>query len=276
MSSTYLSQNNWTSPDLTKQQLATYLLKDNIKVNEAIVNFFGATGIAGFRFHLPQREQIKLESEATDHYIENNTPVQDHIARRPVTLTLNGLHGEYFYSVNQVQDMVSKVVPTLALVKQFLPKLSDATKQIKAKYNESLKSADFYNASLDKETSKFQKFGTGLTTLNSVDLFKIFQDVYKLKSAQTRAYFFFEALWQSEALLSVETTWKRFDNMIVTNIQALRDENADITDFSVSFKQLDVTQSLYRDYKNAAGRTREELAKTVRKGVDKGQEVKTI
>ena len=48
--------------------------------------------------------------------------LQDNISQKPITVTLTGLQGEYFYSVNQIEDTISKVVPTLSLVKQFLPK----------------------------------------------------------------------------------------------------------------------------------------------------------
>lgn len=271
---TLLAQIN--KQNINPTALAKNLMKNSIDVEEAIVNILSTTGIAGFRFHIPESEQLRMQSDITDHYTDINTPIQDHIARKPIRITLNGLHGEYFYSVNQVQDMVSKVAPTLALVNQFLPKLSDATKQIKAKYNESLKSADFYNASLDKETSKFQKFGTALTTLNGVDLFKIFQDVYKLKSAQTRAFLYFEYLWKANHPFSVETSVKRYDNMVIEDLQPKRDKNADIIDFIIIFKKIEITTSKVETIRNAAGRLKEQIAEVTQKGLDKGQEVDTL
>lgn len=273
--------------EVNKTQLATKLLKEHTDIEEAVVNILGSTGIAGFKFHIPKREQIKMQAEATDHYIDTNRPVQDHIALKPVTITLNGLHGDYFYSVNQIEDMLAAVVPTLSLVKQFLPKLSDATKQIKTAYQKNLEiqklvnkdiadlagGSDIYYKDLDRDDKTRSALDAVL--LNRQDLFSLAQQLYKLKSAQTRAFFFFEALWKSRAIFSVETTYRRYDNMVITSATPLRDENADITDFTLTFKQLNFTTSLYKSYENVAGRLRQQLAQTANKGLDKGREVPT-
>ena len=107
-------------------------------------------------------------------------------------------------------------------------------------------------------------------------MFKIFQDLYKLKSAQTRAFFFFDAMWKSKALFSVETSWKRYDNMCIQTLIPKRDNNADITDFNITFKQISRAQTKYETLKNAAGRTRQQLMKKQNKGIDKGQKVETV
>ena len=88
---------------------AQEIFKKFVDVDTAIVNVLSNTGIAGFKFHVPQTEQVKMENEVTDYYIDTGTAVQDHIAQKPVTITLTGLQGEYFYSVNQIEDMLAKV-----------------------------------------------------------------------------------------------------------------------------------------------------------------------
>lgn len=264
--------------EINKSELATKLFNEHTDLESAVINVLGATGIAGFKFHIPKQEQIKMQAEVTDHYIDTNQAVQDHVALKPITISLNGYQGDYFYSVNQIEDTIAAVVPTLSLVKQFLPKVSAATKQIKAKYYQTLKSKAFVKSIYDKNTNILDNISSGIDAvlLNNQDLFKLAQQLYKIKSAQTRAFLFFEALWKSRAVFSVETTWKRFDNMIITSITPLRDENADITDFTINLKQLNFTTSIYRNYNNTAGRRRNQLAETAKKGLDKGREVPTI
>lgn len=272
----YLTTLNQKYGQVTQSVAVQNILKESIDVGTAVVKILGATGIAGFKFNIPQREQIKLHNEVTDHYVDTNRPVQDHIAARPVTITLQGLQGDYFYSVNQIEDTLAKVVPTMALVKQFLPKLSAATMQIKSAYNKKALDLSFAKDIYNQGLSVGDKLGLGFKVLNETDVFAIFQQLYKLKSPQTRAFFFFESLANSKAIFSVETTYKRYNYMVITDIQALRDENADITDFTLTFKQINVTASLVRDLNNAAGRTREQLAKEVNKGVDKGKKVEGV
>ena len=259
---------NQVTPSQRSIDIYRELVKARLYAGEAIVNVLGNTGIAGFKFHIPEKEQIKMQSDVTDHYVDNNSPVQDHIAKKPITITLNGFQGDYFYSVNKIEDTLAKVVPTLALVKQFVPRLPDSTKQKLAQ--------KYLQASINKEIPvALQNNGTEYT-LNSIDLFKLFQDLYKLKSPQTRAFFFLESLWKSNATFTVETTWKRYQNMVITDITPIRDNNADITEFTVSFKQINTTASLVQSLDNATGRTHQQLAQLANKGVDKGKKKETI
>nr|DAJ74789.1 MAG TPA: hypothetical protein [Caudoviricetes sp.] len=253
------------SPDNPKLR-AKDTFKKAVNIGEAIVSILSNTGIAGFKFHVPTHEQVNMESDITDHYIDTNSPVQDHIARRSVTITLQGYQGEYFYSVNPIEDMLAKVIPTMSLVKQFLPKLPDSTKQNFAKK---------YQEWTGIDTPEALK-STGQDNYNRIDLFKIFQDLYKLKSEQTKAFFFFQAMWQSEALFTVETSWKRYDNMVIQKLTPQRDNNADITDFSITFKQISKTTSKVESVENAAGRLKAQNAQVTEKGIDKGKEVSII
>lgn len=243
-----------------------------VDVKDAIVSVFTSTGIAGFKFHCPQREQVHMESDITDHYTDINSAVQDHIARKPITITLNGFQGEYYYTVHPIENMVSKVAPIFTLVEVFKPRLDDWTKQIKARREE-------------LPLIQLQEDGTGTKTyqnkiiekeFNAIDLWKIFQNMYKFKSAQTRAFFYFEALWQSEILFSIETSWKRFDNMVIQKVDPIRDNNADITDFAVIFKQIGITTSKSESIEKVAGRLKEQAAQIIKKGIDKGKEVDTL
>lgn len=261
------------------ENLTTRLFKENIDVGTAIVSVLSNTGIAGFKFNVPQSEQVNMQSEITDHYIDTNRPIQDHIALRPVTLTLTGLQGEYFYSVNQIEDLLAKVVPTLSLVKQFLPKLSAATEQIKfgkKSYQQNIQGLETSYSNFDKKVPLQDKFQLAWNTFNGEDLFKDFQDIFKLKSSQTRAFLFFQAMWQSRARFTVETTWRRYDNMAITDVIPIRDQNADITEFTVKFKQINYAITQTTDVSNAVGRTKEALSKIISKGLDKGREVNTI
>lgn len=287
----FIEKQNEKYAQINKEDYAKSLFKENVNVGEAIVNILSNTGIAGFKFNVPQREQVEMQSEVTDHYTDINRPIQDHIALKPITITLNGLHGEYFYSVNRIEDALAKVTPTLSLVKQFLPRISPQVMKAKMRYQENLKTtltgyafnmsgySDWDGKFTNKEQSLIRKTAlkdTLMDELNDVDLFQTMQDLYKLKSSQTRAFLFFEALWKSKARFTVETTWKRYDNMVITSVKPLRDENADITDFTLSFKQINRAVTEVTNLKGAAGRLSQQLAQTNKKGLDKGKEVKTI
>lgn len=264
----FLSTLNNTYGKVKETELAQALLKKSTNGSTAVVSILETTGIAGFRFHLPETEQVKMENEITDHYIDTNSAIQDHIAQKPITITMHGFQGEYFYSVHPIQDTLAKVIPTISLVKQFLPKLS--------KQDMKNKTAKLKEVEISQTGALKAGVEVSTNTFNALDLWNLFQELYKLKSAQTRAFFFFEALWKSKAVFSVETTWRRYDNAVILNITPLRDKNADITDFNVSFKVMNFTQSKSEDAKKAAGRVAQQKAEITQKGVDKGKKVSSI
>lgn len=249
-----------------------------LSVKDAIVGIFTNTGIAGFKFHIAHSEQVNMESNITDHYVDTNSAVQDHIARRPITITLNGYQGEYYYSVHPIQDMISKIGSALTLVEVFKPQLDAFTNQIKIRQAQrSLIALNNGDTTAADEYGKLAgRKEINLKQHNAIDLFKLFQNIYKLKSAQTRAFYYFEALWKSEILFSVETRWKRYDNMVIQKITPLADNNADITDFSITFKQISITTSKSESIKDVAGRLKDQSAAITKKGIDKGKEVNTL
>lgn len=273
VSETFINDRNQKYGGINKKQLAQSMLKKTVDAGSAVVNILGATGIAGFKFHVPESELVKFESDITDHYTDTNSAIQDHIALKPVTITCTGLIGDYFYSVNQIEDFLALIVPTLTLVKEFIPQIRNITQKEKivtsTEDNPQVekKSDGSYTISGGAETARYKY------TFNGMDLFSLFQSLYKLKSAQTRAFLFFEALWKSRATFSVETTWKRFDNMAVQSIEPKRDRNADITQFTITFKQMDFTQSKTETIQEYANRMTQQKADIAYKGIEKGESI---
>lgn len=253
---------------IDKNIVAQKMLKGVADIGTIVVNIIGATGIAGFKFHVPQTEMVNFENEVTDHYIDTNSAIQDHIVQKPITITVSGLVGDYFYSNNEIEDMVALITPTLALVKEFLPNITDRT--VKRLTDAQSGHINLPNIQIPDENVYFQLQSEKNFEFNIVDLFKLFQNLYKIKSAQTRAFIFFECLWKSRARFSVETTWKRYDNMIVQRVQAKRDNNADITEFSITFKQISLVGVYTETIEQSANRMIQARSPIANKGIENG------
>lgn len=253
---------------VNKKNLAQKMWKGAINVGEAVVNILGATGIAGFKFNVPQTEQVRFENEITDHYVESNYAIQDHIARKPVVITLSGLVGDYFYTVNEIEDLLALITPTITLVKELIPQITSVVQRQKINFSNEQK-----QKLLKQEDGSYRVVVNGKQNeyeFNTMDLFTLFQSLYKLKSPQTRAFLFFEAMWKSGARFSVETTWKRYDNMVVQSITPKRDNNADITEFTIVCKQMEFVSSKVETIDEYKNRTQLQKAQVTNKGVVKG------
>ena len=63
-------------------------------VKPEIPQFAQQGEVSGFLFDVKGRDELTLASNITDHYVENNSAIQDHIALKPITIRLNGFVGE--------------------------------------------------------------------------------------------------------------------------------------------------------------------------------------
>lgn len=264
------------------EQAISFLKESDIQ--GAIVSVFDSTGIAGFRFNVPKMEQIKLSNDITDYYSDSNKAINDHVAHKPVIITVSGLQGEHFYSIHELQDMISAVGTTLKTIAAFKPETNPVETQLRSKWNNFLKQNQTYTLSSTNNYAvpvglslkqKAQNFFNEFKTYNAIDLFQLFQTLYKFKSAQTRAYLFFETLRMADKPFTVETRWKSFNNMYIQDVTVLGEDTADITDIQVTFKQMNFANSQAVKI-NAAGRTQQQYWKEINKGLDNGTKVETI
>ena len=51
-------------------------------------------GIGGYLFDIAGDDEVRLKAAISRHYVENNTPISDHIALEPEQITLRGLVAE--------------------------------------------------------------------------------------------------------------------------------------------------------------------------------------
>lgn len=261
---TFLDNLNDKYGTVNLKTLAKKMLKTSVNAGEIVINILGSTGIAGFKFQVPQSELVKFENDITDHYTDKNIPFQDHIAQKPVIVTVTGLVGDYFYSNHEIESILSQVVPTITLVKEFLPKFTSTFERQKMQMPVNTIAVNEENVLLYTgiENNQFR--------FNGIDLFKMFQDLYKLKSAQTRAFLFLEALYNSRSIFTVETGWKRFNNASILNVQAKRDKNLDVTEFQATFKLMRFSQTLTETLDEYKNRVEQQKAEMTVKGITKG------
>lgn len=201
-----------------------------------VVAPLNAFGLGGFVFDSQGESIAHLSSEITDHYTEDNKAVQDHVAIRPIKITLKGYVGEVVYSTqSQSSQFLQQAVKKLTSISAFLPELSASATQLQ----ETIQAPSQSNVTL-------------------ADAANIYGDVKNLLassgfgSKQQNAFSFFKALMNEKVLLGVQTPWQFLTNMMIETIVAIQDENSlFITDFSVTLKQMRFAQTLTTAYSAA-------------------------
>lgn len=186
-------------------------------------------------FHYEGEQSVSLESDISDHFVENNISVEDQIALHPETITAHGYIGE----LNDIAPLglgaARELANRLTTVQGYVPSL---TTTALIAYNEAEFAYRLALSALNTAASAVNSigsllpgslgFGNGATQNNQQMMFQKFY-----------------SFWKSRTLFTVQTPWAVFKNMAIKSLRAIQDdETRVITNFEVVFKMIRTTKSL--------------------------------
>lgn len=192
-------------------------------VTKSVVSPIVNLGIAGFEFDIAEEHKSELTAEITDHFVEDNSTIQDHISIKPEKLTLRGFIGELTDIRSTAKTVVIELFEKLTIVAGLLPVLDNAATQSQRLIEESKKDdgVDFLK----------DEVGTG------VDIFQAIKQLIPPSTNQERGYRFFKALFEAKQLVAVDTPFGFFSAMAIENVVATQSDNAFTSDFTVTLKK---------------------------------------
>jgi hypothetical protein len=215
-----------------------------------------SNGVNGFVFDVLGDEEMILDSEITDHYVEENYAIQDHIARHPERFVLRGYVAELtdLFSFSALSILTN--IQSLSSIGGFLPEFSEQATEAYAKI------ADVVS-----------KVGEVINQARNV--FDMFSNFDTSATKQQRAYNYFYTLWLSNTLCTVETPYGILTDMAIESVRALqRSETRFVSDFTVTFKKIRVTSTIsFSQYPEGSGRWLEMLSGVQNNGQTAGQSV---
>lgn len=204
-------------------------------------NSDGSTSLAplspSLLFHYEGEQTALIESDITDHYVENNTTIQDQIALKPEIVTARGFIGELNNVVPAFLQPLQTIANTLITIDAYVPQLSPsaliAYNQVVLLYQNAESIAQSAVAAWSSlsgaEGSEIGDIGSGVFTSGSVIV----------QNKQQKMFQQFYGYWYRRTLFNVQTPWAIFTNMAIKSLRAIQDaETRMITDFEVTFKKI--------------------------------------
>lgn len=180
---------------------------------------------AGFVFNIVGDEDAQFQSDITDHFVEDNTAVQDHIAVRPERYTLKGFVGELSNMPPFSLGVIADLIPRLSILESFLPTFTTQAKQV-------------YNA-----LSQVQAL-VGNAIKQPATIYGLFTQKNTNVTQQQNAYNFFRQSWFTRQLMTIQTPYRVYTNMAIENVRVTqRDESNMVSDFSITFKEIRTVKS---------------------------------
>jgi len=220
-------------------------------------------------FHIEGENQAQLSSDITDHYVEDNTAINDQIALKPEVITVNGFIGELNNVVPEALKPLRIAADRLQILTAYTPELSVASQVAYNAAEQLYRSAINAKAAIDSWRT-VNLSGQQVNVIGSNGLRD--QTPNQSQTQQQIAFQQFYGYWKKRTLFTIQTPWAIFQNMAILNLRAIQSEDTKvITDFEVTFKMMRFaevkrTQTLYTPA-NFQGRLQNQGASEVNLGV---------
>lgn len=233
-------------------------------------------GIGGFLFDIPDDEEIRLRSQITNYFLENNTSIQDNITVEPAVITLRGVIAELSLGIplnppTAQSATVNPLIPAMMPVMTPQQQEAYAEKQQQA----ALTATAGVNQAAANGTSQslyayyLNQTGAG----NSLELQQLGLGAY---SKQRAAFLYFQQLQAGQQLCSVETPFGIYEQCGILEVRAIQDGRTRyMSEFTVTFQEMRFAGDATVQTGNLAGRTALALSPVTQDG-NAGQTPSTI
>lgn len=209
-------------------------------------------------FHYNGEERIDLESDITDHYVEDNTAVTDQISLKPETVTVRGFIGELNNVPPYGLQTLKAAADKLSAISAYAPAVSVTALEA---YNAAFEAYQVAANAIDAGVNawNFLSGGGGENVIGDSGLGKSFDaatgNVSNWQTRQQVAFQQFYGYWRARTLFTVQTPWAVLQNMAISRLQAIQEDGTTVvTDFVVTFKMIRMADLGTSDGSNLQGR----------------------
>ena len=182
-------------------------------------------GVSGFVFNVIDDEEVFVDSDVTDHFVEQNYAIQDHIALKPIHFTLKGLMGELTYLIGQSSNPILNSILALAPLTEVNPEFNVQDSQV-------------YSAIAGAIAQASEIFNL---IPNPASLIA---NLSNIQTQQQAAFNFFLNMRNNRQLVTIQTPYGLLTNYIIESFRALQPgDSRFLSHFTVTFKQIQVVST---------------------------------
>lgn len=192
-----------------------------------------------FLFDYEGEQTADLVSDITDHFIEDNTAIQDQIALKPIRVTTKGFVSELNDVVPSFLQPLKTVAQKLTVIGSYAPSTSQTALLA---YNQAFQAyqiaTNLINSAVGAWSSISGGTGTSVVT-GDLPLFRL-----PNQTKQQTAFQSFYGYWINRTLFTIQTPWAIFTDMAIEKIHPIQSEDTlTFTTFECTFKQIRTAQS---------------------------------
>jgi hypothetical protein len=216
-------------------------------------------GIGGFTALVTIEENTTRTANIPATVVEDGSYVNDHIILDQIVLSIKGDVSDVYIERSPVTEALTRAQAEVGVVTQYAPPRTQAqVQQVNALINDLTDAVRRVDALLDSGQQVLNYFGN------------------KDQQSKTNRELFLDAMesiWYGKQLISIETQYRRWDNMVLTLVDTADNNTDGSTKFSIEAREFRLASTIFTEIKPAAnpslglgGQTDPEDAKGVQEG----------
>lgn len=239
-----------------------------------------------FLFNYEGEQQVTLDSDITDHYVENNSAIQDQWALKPEGYTTRGFIGDLNDIAPKALQPIQAIAERLTVIGAYTP---DLTETALLAYNEAFFAYQVAANAANSAVAAWNSVGNAITGDNDGGESVINGQGLQKQTNQTPQQLAFQQLygyWRNRTLFTVQTPWAVFQDMALMKVHPIQDGDSEsVTDFELTFKlmrfadtdlnSLQTGPAIQTDINNFQGRAGEQASPETNLGTQSPPEVAT-
>ena len=196
-----------------------------------------------FLFDIEGENTISLQSEITDHYVEDNYAISDHISLAPELITTQGFIAELNNNTNEATPLIKDLANKLGDIAAFDPQLSLSAQRA---YNQAFQAYQSLAVLKRSAIAAWSTVSTGnaqgpteISPGLTADQFVTATNNFSTQNRQQIAFQKFYGYRKARTLFTVQTPWAIFKNCAILDLVATQDATTKyVTSFQVTFKPI--------------------------------------
>lgn len=186
-----------------------------------------------FLFDIEEENKAVIDSEVTNHYVEDNTSITDNVALKPDIVTVVGFMGELVTTVPPGLKALKLAADKLTIIQGYLPDVSVSAQEAYDTAFQVYQAAEAVANSVASWASINSKGG---------DLSSIENNNITNKPNQNRQQVAFQKFYgyqKAKTLFTIQTPWAIHKNMILKTMAAIQGgESSYLSSYELTFQQV--------------------------------------
>lgn len=194
--------------------------------NRVLVAPQGVRQVEAFSFDFKGDDIVDMENDVADHWLEDNTAVQDHIGVRPTIVVLKGTIAELSASGGLLTTIVNLLTSLESPLQQLPAYLGSYTPGVTNTISKAISQAQNVAVQMQQAMARASQIANLLPGVPSAN-------------KQQAAFAQLSAYRNARILVRVFTPFQLFSNMAIINLKAVQNEKTKMaSEFIITFKQM--------------------------------------